>query len=579
MKVPLSLAASSMFQLVLTTRGASTGMSLSLSNSPSHGQLSTPVMMHYMPWFTLDSNDYHWTMQLRDEDGLYLMERYQHTGRVAAHHTPLIGPYSSNDEHTIRLHLELLSQAGVKGVIVNWYGISNRYDYPILKQAADTIIRLSHEAGLLWTLCYEDRTIDGNLRKEDQTAHLQADWEYIRDVYIQKYSGTMLRDTVNNRPVFLQFGPVTVDDPLTWSNMLITVFSSLNERPYLLGLDHFSPNTLLPDGGFSWPGGDLFQNPTTDDIKNFHASFYERAQEGGWYPAIGSTFPRFHDYYLQGSSPNPTPPPWWNVSVPSFDGDTIALSIDAARESGADVLQAVTWNDWQEGTSFEPSAEEGYTQLLRLQKHILGHEDKASMRDAVFAYNDIKAAEWQQCDRVLPPSKVDCGTRDSTQLSCEASGCCWRPSSQPGPWCFHKAPAPGICGGHALGIRNCTRTPEDRLCHCSKAAQEYKCFENFPVCPGFPTDSFCDGGGDCGRSFCSCKEGMTFCETGVNPCNPIAPAEDRCFEGFPVCAGLLDAQFCDGQGDCGTNFCTSCSFAERFCNSMVNPCTASHEIA
>jgi len=411
-------------------------------------------------------------MQLKERDGLYLMERYQQTGRVAAHYTPLIGPYSSKDEDTIRLHLELLRQAGVKGVIINWYGISNRYDYPVLKEAADTIIRLSHAAGMLWTLCYEDRTIDDDLSEEDQVAQLQADWEYIRDVYIEQFSGTMLRDAVTERPVFLQFGPETFFQPKTWSNMLQAVFSDISERPHLLGVDKVNPQNVLPDGGFNWPGWDLFENPTPDTIETFHNSFYDRAQSAGWYPVIGSTFPRFRDYYVQGNSPNSTPKSWWNITVPSFNGDTIAISIDAARESGADVLQAVTWNDWQEGTNFEPSAEEGYTQLLRLQEHILGWVDEDSMRNAVLAYNDLKASEWQQCDRVSPDHKLDCGTKESTEVSCEASGCCWRPSSQSGPWCFHKAPSPGVCEQPAPAVRNCTRTPEDRLCHCSTPSTE-----------------------------------------------------------------------------------------------------------
>jgi len=455
MKVSYSLTATLTLALTIT------------SLTMSHAQLSTPVLMHYMPWFTLERENTHWSMQLREKDDLYLMERYQQTGRVAAHYTPLIGPYSSKDEDTIRLHLELLRQAGVGGVIINWYGISSRYDYPVLKEASDTIIRLANTTGMLWTLCYEDRTIDVTLSEEDKVAQLQADWEYIRDVYIEQYSGTMLRATATKRPVFLQFGPVTLYQPSTWTNMLHTVFSNISERPHLLGVDKGNPQNILPDGGFNWIGWDLFRNPTADNIKTFHTSFYQRAQDVSWYPIVGSTFPRFRDYYVQGNSPSASPQPWWNVTVPSFNGDTIDISIVAAREGGADVIQAVSWNDWQEGTSFEPSAEEGYTQLLRLQEHVLGREDEESMRNAVLAYNDVKASVWQQCDRVTPESKVDCGTKDTTEISCEASGCCWRPSSQPGPWCFHKVSSPGVCKQPAPGIRNCTRTPEDRLCYCS----------------------------------------------------------------------------------------------------------------
>ena len=61
-------------------------------------------------------------MQLyeQEQDGLYLYDRYQRHGKVAAHYTPLIGPYESTDRETIRLHLKLIRMAGVKGIIVNW---------------------------------------------------------------------------------------------------------------------------------------------------------------------------------------------------------------------------------------------------------------------------------------------------------------------------------------------------------------------------------------------------------------------------------------------------------------------------
>lgn len=452
MKGPFNLAAASVLMLALANTPTSTAI-------PS-------VMMHYMPWFTQHANSYHWAMSLKDTDGLYVQERYQQTGRVAAHYTPLIGPYDSNDEDTIRLHLELLQQAGVNGVIVNWYGTSGRYDYPVLKQAADTIIRLADAAGMLWTLCYEDRTIDDNLSDKDQVAQLHADWEYIRDEYMGQYLGTMLLDATTNRPVALQFGPTKLYQPSTWTDMLDAVFSDFGERPHLLGVDTPYTNNVMPDGDFSWPGWDLFTNPTTTKIESWHASFYELAQETNWQPIVGSTFPRFRDYYVEGNPLNPSHPSWWGAHVPSFDGATIDISIFAAIEGGSDVLQAVTWNDWQEGTSFEPSAEEGYTQLLRLQKHILGREDEDSMRSAVLAYNAIKAPVWEQCDRVPSSEKVDCGNRDSTPASCEASGCCWRASSQPGPWCFHKSPSP-ICETPVPNVRDCVIVPEDRLCHCS----------------------------------------------------------------------------------------------------------------
>jgi len=404
---------------------------------------------------------------------MYLHDRYRQKGRVSAYYTPMIGPYDSVDRDTIRLQLKLMKLAGVQGISLNWYGIQNRNDYPVNLARADAIINETVAAGLLWTVNYEDATMDSSKSTADQLLDLKADWEYMRDNYINKLGHVLRLDGngTSGRPVFTVFGPRTFSTPSTWSDMLADVFPNIEDRPYLLGVDTGGSASLrTPDGDFHWPGYTLFDQPetTVSLVTSWTESFYSKAQSRGYVPIMGTAFPRFQDYYLAGSAPNTTPDSWWSQNVTSLGGQTIAITMRIAHEQNAHSVQIATWNDIQEGTQIEPTAEEGFTQLLNLQKAVLGYEDDAPMLRAVQEYNNLKASTWQYCDNVDYVDREACPTSASTESTCEAAGCCWRDTTQSGvPNCFARASEP-VCECRT-DLRDCERTPQDRLCCCKHA--------------------------------------------------------------------------------------------------------------
>ena len=434
--------------------------------------MAPPVMVHMMPWFDLGQQNTHWTMQRYERDGLYLWDRYYQDGRVAAHRTPLIGPYDSADEEVADLHMRLIKQTGAHGVILNWYGITNNNDYAKLKRAADVIIPAAVRADLTWSLCYEDRTFEG-VPTSQWPEQLRADMEYVRDAYIGAHGG-VLRDPASGRPIFIVFGPMQITTPATWAAAFEAAFPSAVDRPYVLGLD--GPNTpailggarVLPDGDFHWPGGTaLFDHVTTPAIlDDFFTSFYTAAAANHFTPTMGVAFPRYQDYYYQGSAPGATPQPYWGVNVSDLSGRTFAIGISLATTGGADLIQVATWNDWQEGTSIEPSAEEGFRWLLELQQTLLGTTDEAAMTAAVQEFNVRKGSVWRYCDNQPTSDRVNCpgANATTTQEQCEVMGCCWRATTAPAPTCFSRAPQP-IC--NCSSLRDCDALPADRLCCCT----------------------------------------------------------------------------------------------------------------
>ena len=51
---------------------------------------------------------------------------------IASKFYPIIGPYDSGDREVLQYHLLLMKFAGIDGVIVDWYGLTNFRDYALL---------------------------------------------------------------------------------------------------------------------------------------------------------------------------------------------------------------------------------------------------------------------------------------------------------------------------------------------------------------------------------------------------------------------------------------------------------------
>ena len=118
---------------------------------------------------------------------------------------------------------------------------------PKAKQSeADVIIEEASNAGMNWTLCYEDRYVQPDPASAERWWRMRVDWEYIRDEYIARRPG-VLRDQRTRQPIFYNFGPVAIKETHVWTNMLSTVFPIAADRPKLQGTDLLNADTILPD--------------------------------------------------------------------------------------------------------------------------------------------------------------------------------------------------------------------------------------------------------------------------------------------------------------------------------------------
>ena len=124
---------------------AEDGPAASSSSTTCHGLPPRPASSTW---------GWHWTMNHFDPD-----KKQDGKRSIASHYYPLIGPYDSGDPAVIEYHRLLMKLAGIDGVIVDWYGLSNLYDYPQVHRNSAWLFHSTTKLGLRFGVCYEDQTV------------------------------------------------------------------------------------------------------------------------------------------------------------------------------------------------------------------------------------------------------------------------------------------------------------------------------------------------------------------------------------------------------------------------------------
>lgn len=328
---------------------------------------NTEVYAHYMPWFETPQSTgngnwgYHWTMNKKDPNRMDADGKRE----IAAHFYPLIGPYASSDEDVLEYHLLLMKYSGIDGVLIDWYGTRDFYDYPANKKNTEVLVKMTEKVGLKFAIVYEDQTLrDGMDSKPEKIAQAKADMRYLetnffsRDNYIK----------MNEKPLLMCFGPQVIQEPADWTS----VFSVLNVKPLFMPLQYFSgrannSSATNAQGEFMWTGSDGEMISKYEHIKQF----------GTW---MAGALPGFKDYYVEGGQ-YPT--------YPHEEGARLKRDLQLAKDNNAKYLQLITWNDFGEGTMIEPTLEFGYKFLTEIQSFAGTNYSEVLLSD-VYRYYTLK---------------------------------------------------------------------------------------------------------------------------------------------------------------------------------------------
>lgn len=302
------------------------------------------VLAHYMPWFVAKPASpvwgWHWTMGAFDPEPVNAGQR-----PIASHYYPLIGPYDSGDPAVVEYHFLLLKLAGFDGVVVDWYGLADHFDYAVLHRNTAALFPAAKRADLKVVICYEDQTVDrleeaGKFSAGGRVKHVREEIAWLREHWFA--DPCYLR--LDGRPVLLSFGRDGLTDE-EWEEALPVTSAG----PVYLSEHVRRPNAA---GAFDWP----IPGEGLTAVDRFATTAKE------WPVAMPAAFARFHDIYAEAK----VRPSYG--TIPDDGGQTYATTLKRALESGAPLVQVATWNDWGEGTMVEPSVEFRYRDLEVTQR-------------------------------------------------------------------------------------------------------------------------------------------------------------------------------------------------------------------
>jgi len=306
------------------------------------------LIAHYMPWFSTAPNWSHWKW-----DGAGTPHDPNKTlpdGRrdIAAAHYPLIGPYDSSDPAVVRYHLRTAQAAGISVFACIWYGPKSDTDQriPLLLDEAQRI-------GMRIAICYEEKINFPDYRapesREDVVRTATEDLTYLVNTYAS-HPAYLTRD---GKPFVFQFnswgtrafGPNYLT-PTEWDE----VFAKL-PRPILYGRQNLDEDYHPPiAAAYVWWTEDAQWPPT----------FARRASElrdaGRLAFFMTMICPGFDDSGVNG---------WGNAPriVERQGLKVLHRTMEHALDGSPELVQIVTWNDFNEGTEVEPTREHQFQYL------------------------------------------------------------------------------------------------------------------------------------------------------------------------------------------------------------------------
>ena len=307
------------------------------------------LLAHYMPWYQAKPFSpawgWHWTMNkfnpAADGAGGSLDSAKL---QIASHFYPLIGPYDTADPAVLECQLLQMKLAGIDGVVVDWYGLTDLHDYAVLHRSTEQLLVQAERLGMRFAICYEDSTVPalikaGRLTEGQRVEHVAQEVAWLAKNWFNKKGYVHL----GGKPVLLSFGQSGLTDT-EWTACLgkitpsVAYFSEHQKRTSAMG-------------GFDWP-------IPKEGVAGV-ARFEQNAM--GWPESIAVIFPRFVDIYAEAGVHES----WGRIE--DQRGAVFRQTLQRAFDGPAKIIQIATWNDWGEGTQVEPSREFGYRDLEAIQ--------------------------------------------------------------------------------------------------------------------------------------------------------------------------------------------------------------------
>lgn len=327
------------------------------------------VFAHYMPWF----------MAEKLPGGGMQWDHWQWFGRgpkhdpddvgpdgrrdIAAVHYPLIGPYDGRDAKVLEFHILSARASGIDGFVADWYG-PGTYTDDVFGRLRGMAERLRFRVAI----CLEEKSFfPGYSAATSRAEVLDVAERQIRHV-LDAHAGSPAYLRHEGRPVLFVFnghgtGPLgdALLSPAEWAELLGRFAAS----PVFLLRGHADANYLdAVPGSYAWCGDAAYRSW-------YYATTRELRESGRLLQRVGVASPGFDDSGVNG---------WGNGPRVTDRRGTQEYEDNWAEAVAAapDAVQIVTWNDFQEGTTIEPTLEYGFTLLNLTERYVRDYTRRAS---------------------------------------------------------------------------------------------------------------------------------------------------------------------------------------------------------
>lgn len=324
-----------------------------LDGKPPH------LVAHYMPWFRVHKSA---------EDPSAVWSHWKWTGGGPAHDPeqrrpdglrdvasvayPLIGPYDSWSREVMRYHLRTAKAASIQAFLMIWYGPGSYED-----QQVRLMLDLAQEVGMRIALCYEEKLNFPGYRtpatRGEAVASAVGDLTYL----LREYGSHPAYLKRNGTPFVFQFnhwGAGPLGPKYFTPDEFKAIFAQL-PSPVVYGRQNLDEAYHPPvSSAYIW------WTPDTEWLDRFPRRAAELRTEGRLDFIMTMICPGFDDAGVWGWGQGPRKTERRGLSVLR---DTFERSFNGSPE----LVQVVTWNDFEEGTAMEPTRENGFWYLDALE--------------------------------------------------------------------------------------------------------------------------------------------------------------------------------------------------------------------
>lgn len=351
------------------------------------------VFAHYMPWFRaevmpdgrIEWDHWQWFGKGPKHDP----DDVRENGRrdIASVFYPRIGPYHGRDPKVLEYHLLSARAAGIEGFVADWYGPGSYTDavFGDLVQAAERI-------GMKVAICLEEKAFfPGYARVATRAEVLDEMARQIRHV-LDTHARSPAYLHRNLRPVLFMFNGFGDSEvgPLSLSpDELDAVLDRFPGTRPLLVRGHFHEAYAAVTGAsYAWCGDATYR-------REFYAQAGDARRRGALDYVVGVASPGFDDSGVNGWGRGPRVTERRGTQEYEDNWNDVV-------EARPDAVQIVTWNDFQEGTTIEPTDEYGFTLLDLTERYVRDFAGRpSSFEDNRYGYRLYRVREGleQAADR------------------------------------------------------------------------------------------------------------------------------------------------------------------------------------